>query len=553
MASKPFVVKNGLSVNDTTVIGTNGKLHANNTITDGTITGNFLEDSGSPTGTFGSASQVPVVTVDAKGRITNISNTNVAGVTALTYTAANNTLKIDTADGSNFTATIDQLEWDAYMTVANTQALHTSITANLNSYIANTNPRIISILNIISNNEANTVTRFANVDSAIITANTRITNTLTSLNSTNTALRTIISNNEANTVTRLANVDSAIITANTRITNTLTSLNSTNTALRTIISNNEANTVTRLDDRMTVANTQALVNSRLGATSSVTLTGHVTGSASFSSNAVSITTDLDINALSANTQTITGTDLLAVYSGSDTVKVSISDAALVGPTGPTGPTGPAGADGAAGPTGPAGADGGFTTDSDAQVNSLGVGVAANGTGGNARFLNRISVGDGNGTPFLNTGSPGIWMSYNGGSTGFMGMISTTEWGVYMGEWRFRVTDAGNVTALGTISASSDIKLKDNIEPITDALHKVKSVRGVNYTRNDMDDDRIHMGVIAQEIEEVMPELVFENDDHKTVAYGNMVGVLIEAIKEMDTKYQAEIESLKSEIENLKGK
>src|SRR6056300_175563 len=123
MASKPFVVKNGLSVNDTTVIGTNGKLHANNTITDGTITGNFLEDSGSPTGTFGSASQVPVVTVDAKGRITNISNTNVAGVTALTYYAANNTMKIDTADGSNFTATIDQAEWDNYMSVANTQAL----------------------------------------------------------------------------------------------------------------------------------------------------------------------------------------------------------------------------------------------------------------------------------------------------------------------------------------------------------------------------------------------------------------------------------------------
>lgn len=132
MAKKPFIVKNGLSVNDVTIIGDNGKLHANNTITDGTIINDHLADHGNPTGTFGSASQVPVITVDAKGRITSIANTNVAGVTGLSYTSANNTLRIDTADGSNFTATIDQSEWDNYLTVANSQA----ILANTNAYIA---------------------------------------------------------------------------------------------------------------------------------------------------------------------------------------------------------------------------------------------------------------------------------------------------------------------------------------------------------------------------------------------------------------------------------
>ena len=66
--------------------------------------------SGTPTGTFGSASQVPVITVGADGRITNISNTNVAGVTGFTYTAANNTFAITTADGGSFTSSIDELD-----------------------------------------------------------------------------------------------------------------------------------------------------------------------------------------------------------------------------------------------------------------------------------------------------------------------------------------------------------------------------------------------------------------------------------------------------------
>lgn len=78
MAKKSFIVKNGLSVNDTTVIGSNGKLHANNSITDGTIKGAMLENSGTATGTFGSGSNIPVITVDAKGRITSVSNTTVA-------------------------------------------------------------------------------------------------------------------------------------------------------------------------------------------------------------------------------------------------------------------------------------------------------------------------------------------------------------------------------------------------------------------------------------------------------------------------------------------
>ena len=66
-----------------------------------------LSDTGTPTGTFGSATQIPVVTVDVDGRITNISNTTVAGVSTFSYTGANTTFTIGTADGSSFTASLD--------------------------------------------------------------------------------------------------------------------------------------------------------------------------------------------------------------------------------------------------------------------------------------------------------------------------------------------------------------------------------------------------------------------------------------------------------------
>ena len=102
--------------------------------------------------------------------------------------------------------------------------------------------------------------------------------------------------------------------------------------------------------------------------------------------------------------------------------------------------------------------------------------------------------------------------------------------------------AGAATFNNDVTAFSDERLKTDIETINDALNKVCQMRGVTFKRTD-DDGRTSVGVIAQEIEKVLPEVVREDnseDKIKSVAYGNMVGVLIEAIKE-----------LKSEIEELK--
>ena len=94
--------------------------------------------------------------------------------------------------------------------------------------------------------------------------------------------------------------------------------------------------------------------------------------------------------------------------------------------------------------------------------------------------------------------------------------------------------SGSFTATGNITAYSDLRLKTEIETIDSALEKVLDIRGVTFTMN----DERSTGVIAQELEQVLPEAVFDNEDGmKSVAYGNIVGLLIEAIKELSVKVE----------------
>ena len=101
-----------------------------------------------------------------------------------------------------------------------------------------------------------------------------------------------------------------------------------------------------------------------------------------------------------------------------------------------------------------------------------------------------------------------------------------------------------------ITAYSDIRLKEQIITIPNALEKVTQLRGVEYTRISTQEREI--GVIAQEVKEIVPELVTITDgrteadpdalqDLHTMKYQNTVGLLIEAIKE-----------LKAEVDELKG-
>ena len=103
---------------------------------------------------------------------------------------------------------------------------------------------------------------------------------------------------------------------------------------------------------------------------------------------------------------------------------------------------------------------------------------------------------------------------------------------------------GSIYSTQNITAFSDERMKENITPINNALEKVCSIGG--YTYNKVDEPQRNAGVLAQEVMKVFPEVVHGSEDtNYSVAYGNLVSLLIEAIKELNSK----VEKLENKIYN----
>ena len=106
---------------------------------------------------------------------------------------------------------------------------------------------------------------------------------------------------------------------------------------------------------------------------------------------------------------------------------------------------------------------------------------------------------------------------------------------------------GSINADGDITAFSDKRLKEDIKPIENALQKVSELNG--YTFKKIGQDKRLTGLIAQEVQQVLPEAVHENEDGMlSVAYGNTVSLLVEAIKEL----QAQVNDLMQESKRSNG-
>ena len=135
--------------------------------------------------------------------------------------------------------------------------------------------------------------------------------------------------------------------------------------------------------------------------------------------------------------------------------------------------------------------------------------------------------------------------YNTGSSLYIDCAASHD--VYIREGattRFTFdTGTGELTATD-FNSTSDARLKENVETIQNALEKVLALRGVEFN---FTDERVHerkIGLIAQEVEEVIPQVVTEDKSEekiKSVSYANIVALLIEAMKEQ----QKEIEQLKN--------
>ena len=112
-----------------------------------------------------------------------------------------------------------------------------------------------------------------------------------------------------------------------------------------------------------------------------------------------------------------------------------------------------------------------------------------------------------------------------------------------------ITTLGNVNAgvitCTDLNSTSDLSLKDNIEIIQDSSQILNEIKGVRFTWKEL--NKKSAGVIAQDVERAIPELVSYRADSgtKTVNYNGLIGVLIEAVKELSSR----VDHLESQLNN----
>ncbi len=184
-------------------------------------------------------------------------------------------------------------------------------------------------------------------------------------------------------------------------------------------------------------------------------------------------------------------------------------------------------------------DGGFVSNSSSRV----------------LYLTQQSAGNGNIIQFLDQSGNNVWelvgrntnfyIYNNQNSVGYVfesnasnGYVAILKGGT---DASYPLDVTGSIRSTADVIAYSDRRVKENIKTIDNALDKVTKLRGVSYNRKDIEDKSTKIGVIAQEVKDILPEVVEQDlDDKYSVAYGNMAGLFIEAIKEL----KAEIQELK---------
>ena len=142
---------------------------------------------------------------------------------------------------------------------------------------------------------------------------------------------------------------------------------------------------------------------------------------------------------------------------------------------------------------------------------------------------------GNGILYLQEYSTNHIVALNGGGNFLIG--TSTNLG-------YRLFANGTAAGLSNWNNVSDGRLKKDITPVLNGLDKIKQLNGVYFNwdktlRPDLNlDDNTHLGLIAQDVEAILPQVVTTGDDEfntKTIAYSDIVPVLIEAIKELSAK------------------
>lgn len=162
---------------------------------------------------------------------------------------------------------------------------------------------------------------------------------------------------------------------------------------------------------------------------------------------------------------------------------------------------------------------------------------------------------------------GYFQNNDAGGDVYVKLASSSYYGnagIFMGNVGIGTTSPGSSLDVNgtiryiTLEAASDVRLKEDIHTIENALEKVSELRGVHFKWMDKSRNRVsQIGVIAQEVEKVIPEVVNEdNEGIKSVSYDKLVAVLIEAIKELkveNEKSGKENDLLRKELSEIRNR
>jgi hypothetical protein len=167
-------------------------------------------------------------------------------------------------------------------------------------------------------------------------------------------------------------------------------------------------------------------------------------------------------------------------------------------------------------------------------------------------------GGGGATPAGNTGE----IQFNDGGTD-LGASSNLFWDA--GNNRLGINDGapaaaldvqGDINYTGVIVDVSDRRQKTDIIKLTNALEKMQSIEGVSFVMKNDPERNVELGVIAQDVEKVYPQLVVTSPDGiKSMNYSGMIGPLVEAVKELDdqnSQLRAKIHDLDNRLQVLEG-
>jgi hypothetical protein len=170
-----------------------------------------------------------------------------------------------------------------------------------------------------------------------------------------------------------------------------------------------------------------------------------------------------------------------------------------------------------------------------------VGVAGSGTGADVALINSGRI-DSNGGMTLRSANGANQIVLTASSVG----VKTAS-----PDWAYALDVVGNIRASGTVTWS-DVRLKKDIKPIADPLQKVEQIKGVTFNWKEEKEGQQgeQIGVIAQDVEKVLPQIVTTgNDGYKSIDYAKLTALLVETTKAQ----QAEIKDLKAKVAVLEEK